>query len=101
MIEHETLSAYVEGLLDPAERARVAASLASDEEALGQLADQRDVDCLLRSVLHDECAREVVKQSILTAVAAPSLQRLRQRVLADTSARGERVRRPRLWASVS
>jgi anti-sigma factor RsiW len=100
MIDREQLSAYVEGLLDAAERARIEALLAADADALREVAGQRDMDCLLRSVLLDERQREAVKQSILVAARAPALDRLKSRVLRETSARDKQARATRFLTPV-
>jgi tetratricopeptide (TPR) repeat protein/anti-sigma factor RsiW len=86
MLDEPRLIAYVAGTLDPEERARLEAELATDRSAQRLLAEQQLMDQALRVALGGARADERVKQSILAVVRGMSVERLRAQVLEHTVA---------------
>jgi hypothetical protein len=78
MIERERLANY----LDSAPDAGLEAELANDAQAFGEWVAQHRTDRLLRSLL---ASQQEIRDSILSAVEAPSLDDLKTRVLKDVS----------------
>lgn len=77
MIDRDRLANYLDGVPD----AELDAS--GDAEILAQ----RRADALLRSLLASDFNRHAIKKSVLSAIAAPSLDDVKARVLRDTAKR--------------
>ncbi|MEY4385374.1 MAG: hypothetical protein RLY20_657 [Verrucomicrobiota bacterium] len=87
MLSEQELIAYLENTLSSDERKRVEAELERDPQARRELLRQFQLDAALRATLNADTANERVKQSILTVVRGEQEAALKQRVLADTTAR--------------
>ena len=89
MISPDQLAAYLDHALDGPAREAVERHLEQDAAALRFVLEQRQVDRVLGSLLAPAARRQRLKASVLAAIAAPSTERLRAQVLADTSGVGK------------
>lgn len=87
MIPQDQLAAYLDHALDDPSREAVELQLEQDAEALRFVLEQRQVDRVLGSLLAPTSRRQRLKASVLAAISAPSSEKLRAQVLADTSGR--------------
>lgn len=95
MISPDQLAAYLDDALDDPAREAVERHLGQDAAALRFVLEQRQVDRVLGSLLAPATRRQRLKASVLAAIAAPSTDRLRAQVLADTSGRRARPAPPK------
>ena len=99
MISPGQLAAYLDDALDDPAREAVERHLEQDAAALRFVLEQRQVDRVLGSLLAPATRRQRLKASVLAAIAAPSTERLRAQVLADTSGRRARPAAAKSWSA--
>lgn len=102
MLTQETLAAYFEQRLDPADLGNVGQQLADDPQAQKQLVEQHSIDFALHVVLGNGAAHERVKNSIFAVLRAMPEEQLKAGIMRAAKAEQETTSLwKRFWLALS